>query len=101
MFSASPGKRNADRIDGFRAADDSILLERTLFTGIAKADGTALKGGQFHASKSGKAHDKSDRILYDTTDGKLYWDATAAAPAMTVNCSRRSRAIRGSTRRIS
>lgn len=74
MFSASPGKQNADRIDGFRAADDSILLERTLFTGIAKADGTALKGGQFHASKSGKAHDKSDRILYDTTDGKLYWD---------------------------
>lgn len=74
VFSADPGKPNADRIDGFRAADDVIYLERGLFTGIAKADGTALKAGQFHASKSGKAHDKSDRILYDTTDGKLYWD---------------------------
>jgi serralysin len=75
LFSADPGEANADRIDGFRAADDVIYLERALFTGIAKTDGIALKAGQFHASKSGKAHDKSDRILYDTTDGKLYWDS--------------------------
>jgi hypothetical protein len=45
-----------------------------VFKAIAKADGVALKASQFHASKSGKAHDGNDRITYDTTDGKLYWD---------------------------
>ena len=74
IFNAAPGRVNADRINGFKATDDVIHLERTLFKGIARADGVTLKDGQFHASKSGKAHDKSDRILYDTTDGKLYWD---------------------------
>jgi serralysin len=74
VFSAKPGAANADPIVGFRSADDVIQLERSLFKSIASSDGAVLRDGQFHASKSGKAHDRSDRILYDTTDGKLYWD---------------------------
>jgi serralysin len=74
VFSVAPGAANADTIIGFRSADDVIHLERSLFKSIASSDGSVLKNGQFHASASGTAHDRSDRILYDTTDGKLYWD---------------------------
>jgi serralysin len=74
VFTLKPGAADADRITGFEAADDVIHLERTLFKSIAKTDGAELKDSQFHASTSGKAHDRNDRILYDTTDGKLYWD---------------------------
>jgi serralysin len=74
VFRVKAGATDADRIDGFSAADDVIHLERTLFKAIASTDGAELEDGQFHAGRSGKAHDRSDRILYDTTDGKLYWD---------------------------
>jgi serralysin len=74
VFNVAPGAADADKIVGFVAADDVIHLERTLFKSIAKADGVALKDSQFYASKSGAAHDRSDRILYDATDGKVYWD---------------------------
>jgi Ca2+-binding RTX toxin-like protein len=66
---------NADKIMDFRHKDDTILLERDAFLNIDTSDEwKALKGDQFHASKDGKAADAQDRILYDTTDGKLYYD---------------------------
>jgi Ca2+-binding RTX toxin-like protein len=68
------GAANADKIMDFKSKDDTILLERTVFAGIADADWTPLTKAQFWASRSGQAHDGNDRILYDTTDGKLYWD---------------------------
>jgi serralysin len=74
VFSIAAGSKDADVIVGFDAPRDIIHLERSLFKAIAGSDGTVLKEGQFHASASGKAHDGGDRILYDTTDGKLYWD---------------------------
>jgi serralysin len=81
VFSVTPGAADADKIVGFVAADDTILLERSLFRGIGKTDGIALKDSRFHASKSGQAHDHSDRITYDTTDGKLYWDRDGSGTA--------------------
>jgi serralysin len=81
VFSVTPGAADADKIVGFVAADDTILLERSLFRGIGKTDGVALKDSRFHASKSGQAHDHSDRITYDTTDGKLYWDRDGSGTA--------------------
>jgi Ca2+-binding RTX toxin-like protein len=69
------GSANADKIMDFSHKDDTILLERNVFTGISTPDEwIPLKSGQFARNKDGQAKDSSDRILYDTTDGKLYWD---------------------------
>ncbi len=73
QFTAAPGD-GADLVKGFDAADDVIMLAHSLFKRTGKGDGSALKDKKFHASADGEAHDRSDRILYDTTDGKLYWD---------------------------
>lgn len=69
------GSANADRIMDFKHKDDTILLERDIFIAINGGDEwKAPTKDQFHASTSGKAADAEDRILYDTTDGKLYYD---------------------------
>jgi serralysin len=34
----------------------------------------SLEVEQFAKTKDGQAIDSSDRVLYDTADGKLYWD---------------------------
>ena len=51
---------------------DAIGLKHSKF----KAIGTSLSSDEFYAhSKAHAAHDKSDRIIYDTKHGKLYYDA--------------------------
>jgi len=43
-----------------------------------------LKSSAFWASKAGMAHDASDRIIYDTDSGTLWYDAdgTGASKAI-------------------
>lgn len=68
--------RNVDTIAGFSHADDSIWLDRNWFSAAGDADGKVrLASSAFWASNSGQAHDDTDRILYDKTDGHLYYDA--------------------------
>jgi Ca2+-binding RTX toxin-like protein len=73
-FSVAPVSTHADKIMDFVAKDDSILLERSIFANIASSDWVVLKESQFYASKAGTAHDASDRILYDTDSGQLFYD---------------------------
>jgi Ca2+-binding RTX toxin-like protein len=75
------GANHADRIRDFVSADDTILVERTVFKNIAAVDDTVLAKDQFRASAAGTASDAEDRILYDTTDGKLYWDRDGTGTA--------------------
>lgn len=70
------GSENTDKVIGFKPKDDNFWLQRdNLFLDINDGSGLVkLTKDQFHASTSGKAADKEDRILYDTNDGKLYYD---------------------------
>jgi Ca2+-binding RTX toxin-like protein len=66
-------KTNKDTIYDFSVADDTIRIDNAVF---AKVGGNgALTSGAFWASTSGKAHDRSDRIIYDKDGGQLYYDA--------------------------
>lgn len=67
------GGSNLGRILDFNVAADTIALDNDLFT-RAGALGP-LSSGAFHISTTGRAHDASDRIIYDSTDGHLYYDA--------------------------
>ncbi|QFU15727.1 calcium-binding protein [Microvirga thermotolerans] len=60
---------NIDRIVDFRPVDDTVHLENAVFR---KLKAGTLKKDAFHIGT--KAHDASDRIVYNKTNGKLYYD---------------------------
>ena len=71
MFNAM-GQANADKIADFRHNTDKIALEDWLFAAI----GPSLDKGEFYAKAGAKAaHDADDRIVYNKTNGNLYYDA--------------------------
>ncbi|MEO7223260.1 MAG: cadherin domain-containing protein, partial [Devosia sp.] len=71
VFDTTPKSSNVDTITDFQHGMDKIALDDAIFAAI----GTSLTAKEFYASTSGKAHDKSDRIVYETDTGKLSYDA--------------------------
>ncbi len=72
IFNTSIGSSNIDRITDFNAANDTIKLENAIFKSL-KTGG--LAGSAFSAGTAGRALDASDRIIYETDTGKLFYDA--------------------------
>ncbi|WP_262031066.1 calcium-binding protein [Microvirga sp. Mcv34] len=60
-----------DTITDFNPADDTIWLQKSVFKGVAKKG--VLAKAAFYAGT--KAHDASDRIIYDKKKGALWYDA--------------------------
>jgi serralysin len=74
VFDTQPNaSTNKDAIMDFRAMDDTVLLDNAVFK-KAGSNGT-LKASAFWISNTGKAHDPSDRVVYDKDSGVLYYDA--------------------------
>lgn len=83
VFDTKPNKySNKDTIYDFKVVDDAIRLDNAVFTKVG-ANGT-LKEGAFWASNDGRAHDSSDRIIYDTDGGQLYYDLDGSGKAAAV-----------------
>ncbi|HYD06803.1 MAG TPA: calcium-binding protein, partial [Reyranella sp.] len=62
---------NVDTISDFKHDTDVIQLENSVF----KTIGPTLEAGEFFAKRGAtKAHDADDRIVYDKSTGKLYYD---------------------------
>ncbi|MBF9232012.1 calcium-binding protein [Microvirga alba] len=81
VFDTKPNaKTNLDKIVDFNVKDDTIHLAKSVFTKIAKKG--ALAKDAFWIGTS--AHDASDRIIYDSKKGVLYYDpdGTGAAKAV-------------------
>jgi len=71
VFDTRPNTRsNLDTITDFSAADDTIHLKKSVFTKIAQKG--ALSSQAFWSGA--KAHDASDRIVYNKKTGILYYD---------------------------
>lgn len=70
-FNTAP--TNVDLITDFNVADDTIALDDAIFTAIG-ALGT-LAAAAFRANTTGNAADASDRIIYETDLGRLFYDA--------------------------
>ena len=68
---------NVDRIIDFSVADDTIWLENSVMTALGAA-GT-LASGAFVRNTSGLAQDASDRIIYESDTGNLYYDSNGNA----------------------
>lgn len=85
-FSTALGDGNVDRIRDFDVDDDLILLDSLVFADL-DAEG-ALSFGAFQANSTGAAQDLNDRIIYNTRDGMLYYDADGSGAAEAVQFAR-------------
>jgi serralysin len=66
---------NVDRITDFNVADDIVRLDNDIFTAFTAVN-VALAGSAFRKGAGvTAAQDTSDRIIYDTNSGNLYYDA--------------------------
>ncbi len=72
VFTAALGAGNIDRITDYTVAADTIELKSTQFGNLAVG---VLDVSNFVANAAGTAADALDRIIYDTTNGFLYFDA--------------------------
>ena len=72
VFTDRPSARHADRIADFRHDHDTIVLQGADFRGLGWG---GLKAKLFYAADGAyAAHDASDRIVYDTASGRLFYD---------------------------
>jgi Ca2+-binding RTX toxin-like protein len=76
VFDTAPGAGNVDLVTDFVSATDKLTLENGVFTALGAA-GDFVAGDVRFAAGAGftSGRDASDRIVYDTTTGNLYYDA--------------------------
>ncbi|MBJ6126307.1 calcium-binding protein [Microvirga splendida] len=70
VFYSAPKDTNIDTIRDFSVADDTIWLDNNVFTALGSAG--RLKGTAFWIGL--EAHDATDRVIYDSDNGLLYYD---------------------------
>lgn len=70
--------QNVDRITDFTPGQDIIALDNAIFRKVGPAL-TSLDPSKFWTG--GKAHDRSDRIIYNSKDGSLYYDPDGSGKA--------------------
>jgi Ca2+-binding RTX toxin-like protein len=75
-FTTAFGATNVDRLLDF-SSDDTIRLENAIFTALA-GTGT-LTANQFTSNTSGLATSATQRIIYESDTGNLYYDSNGNA----------------------
>lgn len=86
-FSNPPNSGNIETVTDFTSGQDLLWLAGGAFPAVGGVSGTVFTANddKFYAVAGGVAHDTTDRIIYDTNTGALYYDAdgsNAAAPAV-------------------
>ena len=72
VFNAATGIGNIDKILDFVVANDHFVLDHSVFGNLALG---LLATSAFRANTAGMAHDATDRIIYDTDNGFLFYDS--------------------------
>jgi Ca2+-binding RTX toxin-like protein len=85
-FTVTPGTANADTIIGFASGADKVVLDASAHAGLGS--GNFAAGDARFTSGAGRntAQDSSDRVIYNTTTGQLWYDSdgTGAAPVQLI-----------------
>lgn len=72
VFDTRAYTSTADRITDFTVNEDTIQFDIDVFTGLSAGP---LQASAFVANTTGRAVDSSDRIIYETDTGALWYDA--------------------------
>jgi Ca2+-binding RTX toxin-like protein len=75
VFNTALGASNIDTITDFAVGQDRIWLDDAIFTALP----SLLTADQFVINATGLAQDGSDRIIYQTTTGYLFYDSNGSA----------------------
>lgn len=73
VFSTALSSSNVDAIKDFKVVDDTIVLDKTIFSALATGQ---LSAAEFVVGT--QALDANDHIIYDKTAGTLFYDADGA-----------------------
>jgi Ca2+-binding RTX toxin-like protein len=73
VFSTALSSSNVDAIKDFKVVDDTIVLDKTIFSALATGQ---LSAAEFVVGT--QALDANDHIIYDKTAGTLLYDADGA-----------------------
>jgi len=73
VFDTARGSTNIDKITDFNVTDDTIVLSASVYTGLALG---TLSASAFY--KGAAAADASDRLIYNSSTGALYYDPDGA-----------------------
>jgi Ca2+-binding RTX toxin-like protein len=76
-FDTAPGSDDRDAILDFAGGEDRIVLDRTIFAGLA--GGSDLAAEAFHAGT--RATNAAHRILYDEATGRIFYDSDGSGGA--------------------
>jgi Ca2+-binding RTX toxin-like protein len=71
VFATALGAGNVDIVTDFNVADDRFLLSDAIFTELNTG---TLAAAAFRANTTGLAQDATDRIVYESDTGKLFYD---------------------------
>jgi Ca2+-binding RTX toxin-like protein len=82
VFDKTLGASNVDRITDYNVAADTIRIDNAVFSGLSAG---ALAGSAFVRNSTGNAADASDRIIYESDTGKLYFDRDGTGSAAKVH----------------
>lgn len=72
VFDVAPNNGNADTITDFTVGEDFIVLDRDVFTRIGTSG--VLDSSRLVVNTTGEAENASDRFIYDSSTGELYYD---------------------------
>ncbi len=72
IFNSLLHTNNVDRISDFNVVSDTMRLDNTIFAGLIEG---VLSTATFRANTTGLAADSTDRIIYETDTGKVFFDA--------------------------
>jgi Ca2+-binding RTX toxin-like protein len=75
VFNVAPGAGNADLIVGFASGSARIVLDGDAHAATGPSGVFAAGDGRFVANTSGMATDTSDRVIYNSATGELWYDA--------------------------
>ena len=78
VFTSPTGPSNIDRITDYSVAADTIDLQNAVFSGLTEG---ALAAAAFRINATGLAEDGSDRVVYNTSNGYLYFDSDGLGAA--------------------
>ena len=72
VFDTALGKGNVDTLADLNVADDTILLDNAVFTGLPAADLRVLSAAELRVGSA--AMDSTDRIIYNWNTGAVLYD---------------------------
>jgi Ca2+-binding RTX toxin-like protein len=82
VFDLAPSPSEIDCIKDFSVVDDTINLASAIF---GKLPSGTLAASSFSANLTGAAQDASDRVIYETDTGRVYFDADGTGSIASVH----------------